>query len=152
MMAHLRTYIPDIDECATNTTICDSRAICMNTVGSFTCTCQVGLTGDGGSGCGEETQNVPHLLVVSISSSSNTVACTDGDMRLANGSTAVAGAREGRVEMCFNGHYGTICDDRWTPYDAVVACNKLGLSSTLTCELLVFHQSLHVLHWESTVC
>ena len=67
MMAHL--HIPDIDECATNMTVCDSRAICMNTIGSFTCTCQVGYISDGRTDCGEKCPEHPHLLVVSISSS-----------------------------------------------------------------------------------
>ena len=50
-------HIPDINECAKNTTVCDSRAICINTIGSFTCSCQVGYTGDGRSGCGKEYPN-----------------------------------------------------------------------------------------------
>ena len=38
----------DIDECANATTNdCDSNAMCTNTVGSFTCTCNQGYTGNG---------------------------------------------------------------------------------------------------------
>ena len=36
----------DIDECL-NETICDTNAMCMNTYGSFMCSCNVGYTGDG---------------------------------------------------------------------------------------------------------
>jgi len=37
----------DIDECATNNGGCSANATCTNNVGSFTCTCLPGYTGDG---------------------------------------------------------------------------------------------------------
>ena len=37
----------DIDECITNNGECSPEASCSNTVGSFTCTCLSGYTGDG---------------------------------------------------------------------------------------------------------
>lgn len=46
-------------------------------------------------------------------------------MRLAGGSTFL----EGRVELCFNGDWGTVCDDEWTEEEASVVCNQLGHSS-----------------------
>ncbi|CAB4032570.1 uromodulin-like, partial, partial [Paramuricea clavata] len=37
----------DYDECAQNTHTCDQNADCINTVGSYTCQCRSGYTGDG---------------------------------------------------------------------------------------------------------
>ncbi len=54
--------------------------------------------------------------------------CTDGQIRLADGD----GENQGRVEICFDNQYGTICDYQWDNSDAAVVCGQLGFSRECT--------------------
>ena len=47
--------------------------------------------------------------------------CTDGDIRLVNGSNQL----EGRLEICINNVWGTVCSQGFTADDAEVVCNQL---------------------------
>ena len=48
--------------------------------------------------------------------------CTDGDVRLVGGATS----NQGRVEVCINNAWGTICHNSWSYQDANVVCGQLG--------------------------
>ena len=55
----------------------------------------------------------------------HTASCTTGELQLAGGHIE----NEGRVEICMNNVWGTVCDDFWDSTDATVVCRQLGFST-----------------------
>ena len=56
-----------------------------------------------------------------------------GDLRLVNGTLTTEDGRlcEGRLEIYYDGAWGTICDGYWTTDDADVACRALGFIASV---------------------
>ena len=52
------------------------------------------------------------------------VTFTQGAIRLQGGT-----ATQGRVEICNNNVWGTVCDNRWDNTDAQVVCRQLGFTA-----------------------
>ena len=67
-------------------------------------------------------------------------SCSEGNVRICSGTDTHCVISDsdnfliddrlsvGRVEVCFGGRYGTVCDDYWTNQAASVACRQLGFS------------------------
>ena len=50
-----------------------------------------------------------------------TADCSNGETRLVGGNHPL----EGRVEVCYDGVWGTVCSDHWGVQDARVVCRQL---------------------------
>jgi len=89
------TCSDDVDECTLNTDNCSENAECINTVGSYNCSCLVGFTGDGIT-----CENIDDCA---NNPCENGGTCTDG----INSFTC----------QCTSEYYGETCAERYTPCD-----------------------------------
>ena len=56
------------------------------------------------------------------------IDCSNGDIRLMNGSVHTSILGTGRVEICYNNSYWAVCDDQWDLFDAGVVCRQLNFA------------------------
>lgn len=53
----------------------------------------------------------------------HTTGCEHGDIRLTESTLTLM---KGRVEICINGQWSSVCDNQWDVNDAWVVCQQLG--------------------------
>ena len=53
-------------------------------------------------------------------------SCNNSDVRLVGGINEL----EGRVEICYNKVWGSVCHHSWSTYDANIVCKQLGHQPT----------------------
>jgi hypothetical protein len=77
------------------------------------------------SDCSYDVHTVETNTAVGIQCDSNN--CITGDTRLVGGESE----REGRVEVCSSGRWGTVCDNTWRDNHTAVVCRFVGFSDLL---------------------
>ena len=70
------------------------------------------------------------------------LVCTHGDVRLMH----VSNQLDGRLDVCYDGVWGTVCSRGWNAIDAQVVCRQLGYSTRgmcTLCSLLALKEALN---------
>ena len=66
--------------------------------------------------------------------------CSHGDLRLMDGDFS----NEGRVEICMDNHWGSVCNSLFDVNDATVICNQLGYTNGKTYTYIVYCDCVYV--------
>ena len=64
------------------------------------------------------------ILIHNFPTKPESYCSNEGEIRLRGGTE-----KEGRVEMCLNNTWGTLCSSSWSDTEAAVACQQLGHAS-----------------------
>ena len=64
------------------------------------------------------------LNSLSLSLSLSLLGCVNNQVRLVDGAVP----SQGRVEVCLDQQWGTVCDDDWDTTDVNILCKQLGYS------------------------
>ena len=70
-------------------------------------------------------------------------SCEEGAVRLASGIID----QEGRVELCHDGVWGSICNTGWDKTDALIICQQLGYAKTGNFTMTYYLLSTTVIFW-----
>lgn len=75
---------------------------------------------------------------------------SNGGVQLVGGASEL----EGRVELCLDGMWGTICDTFWSNLDATVVCKQLsmGLADAVAIQGARFGQGSGPIHFNNFFC
>ncbi|KAK3520116.1 hypothetical protein QTP70_014282 [Hemibagrus guttatus] len=90
---------------------------------------------------GEEVKKVQEFKYLGSTVQSNGECGKEVKKRVQAGSIRLIGGNHpcsGRVEVLYDGQWGTVCDDDWGMNDAEVVCRQLGCGNAVTA-----HQSAH---------
>eukprot|EP00731_Ephydatia_muelleri_P030938 Em0022g452a len=99
--------------------------------------------------CLHSTINCPQSSHAAVLCKPTSAACSDGQIRLVNGTSRAVG----RVEVCFNGEWGRVCGGSWSTREADVVCRQLGfLPGNSTTRSVRYGRGYRVSLLDQTVC